>query len=196
MVLQSKIYLSWVINSSLDKILQLSRNADTPLERIEYNIILITLLVMKFESQMNEITNSIKDWKTKNINLQIIEFIIQNERTLNTTQKYNLIAIELNMELWANNREPFQTLEFLVSLRNEVIHYKGGYISKGKGPNNKITSLLKNLNTSSIALKAHEPNHWVTDLIGSEKLINWLDSANSKIDQIHNKILEKIKNIT
>ncbi len=82
MGLESKIYLSWVLNSSLDNIFKLAKDADTPLKRIEYNIILITVMVMKLESQINEIINSINEWKTRKFNLQIINFINQNEKSL------------------------------------------------------------------------------------------------------------------
>jgi len=192
MVLQSKIYLSWVLKSSLDNIYKLAKEADNPLKRIEYNIIIITLLVMKLEAQMNEITNSIKEWKKVKFNLKIIDFINQNEKSLSVSQKYDLIAIELNMEIWQNDREPFQSIEKLVSLRNELSHYKGDYLKIGKGLNNKITSLLDKITNSTSGEKGKYSNHWITDLIGSENLIEWLDSVGSKIDQLEKNLLKNI----
>ncbi|MBK7234004.1 MAG: hypothetical protein IPH93_17495 [Saprospiraceae bacterium] len=185
------------INGSIDKIIIMSSEADNKRSRIEANLILVTLIVMKLETTINELINSVCEWKPEMFDQNFIDNFVQNEKTMCISEKYNLLANKLNALEWKLDKEPFQTFDVLISIRNEMVHYKGKWIEQNKGPNKKITHLMNNI----IKIKSQDNNlkhtHWVNELLGSENLLNWCKNVDLEIDNfLNNNILDKFKSNT
>jgi hypothetical protein len=101
---------------------------------------------------------------------------IQNlQKKLNTQEKWDLVALRTNGIPWNNSVEPFQSFEIISSLRNELVHYKAAFHGKDEAPNKKISGLMKKLGVYSQATWMEDDcTSWVSDLLGSIKLAEWI----------------------
>lgn len=120
-----------------------------------------------------------KSWRT-----------IQNlQKKLTVQEKWDLVANKQNGALWNKGSEPFQSFETISSLRNELVHYKGAFLSKDEAPNKKISGLMVSLNVSSKATWIEDDcSSWVTDLLGSKELSNWVFSRISEFNESYHEL--------
>jgi hypothetical protein len=101
---------------------------------------------------------------------------IQNlQKKLTVQEKWDLVALRTNGIEWNKAIEPFQSIELIISLRNELVHYKGAFLGKDETPNKKITGLMKNLGVLSEATWIEDDcSSWAADLLCSKKLAEWV----------------------
>ncbi|MFT6910761.1 MAG: hypothetical protein ACJAS1_007498 [Oleiphilaceae bacterium] len=110
---------------------------------------------------------------------------IQNlQQKLNVHEKWDLVALRTNGIEWNKAVEPFQSIELIISLRNELVHYKGAFLGKDEAPNRKITGLMKQLGVSSKARWIEDDcSSWVADLLCSKKLAEWIYHSISRFSE-------------
>lgn len=101
---------------------------------------------------------------------------IQNlQKKLNVQEKWDLVALRTDGVEWNKAVEPFQSIELIISLRNQLVHYKGAFLGKDEAPNKKITGLMKQLGVSSNAKWVEDDcSSWLSDLLRSKKLAEWV----------------------
>lgn len=97
------------------------------------------------------------------------------QKKLTVQEKWDLVVLITNGKAWDRTCEPFQSFETIASLRNELVHFKATFLGKDEAPTNKIGALMKRLGISSQAeWIGDECSNWVTDLLGSNLLGDWI----------------------
>ena len=103
------------------------------------------------------------------------------------SEKFNLICAQLNEKLWDSSTEPFQSFEIIQTLRNEVVHNKGKFDSRGK-----IPKKLKNL-IHQLEIKIEEDDLWIQVILESKTLSQWILNSTKQIDNImRDRILKNL----
>ncbi|MFD2514026.1 hypothetical protein ACFSRY_09125 [Pontibacter locisalis] len=114
-----------------------------------------------------------------------IKVIIDVQRKISIIEKFNLLCTLLKENSWDSSKEPFQSFEMIIFIRNEVVHYKGKYEDGGKYPK-KIKNLLHELDC------AVEGNRlWLNVLLECDRLPCWILKVVNEIDSIINKRILK-----
>jgi hypothetical protein len=79
---------------------------------------------------------------------------------------------------WDGGRDPFQSYDTLISLRNELVHFKGRWSGDNQPPVKRIKSLVDTLGVEpTIMESAMSVSSWVSSLLRSPKLITWIRDA-------------------
>lgn len=100
------------------------------------------------------------------------------QKKLTAQEKWDLVALRTNGVAWNKELEPFQSIELIISLRNELVHYKGEFMERDKAPNKRISGLMKQLKISSKATWVEDDcSTWISDLLTSKKLSVWVYRA-------------------
>ena len=120
-----------------------------------------------------------KEWST-----------IQNlQKKLTVQEKWDLVSLRTNGILWDKSREPFQAFEIILSLRNELVHFKGEFLGKDEAPNKKIAGLMKSLGVSSSALWTEDDcSSWVADLLNSKELSAWVNKSIANFEKSYHDL--------
>ncbi len=113
-------------------------------------------------------------------------------KTLPLEKKWNLIASHENGVLWDKSREPFQSFDLIISLRNELIHYKGQFLPKDTPPTKKIKGLMDKFGVKSKSTFVEDDcSSLVYDLLNSRELGSWVASRISDFESKLMKLLLK-----
>ena len=82
---------------------------------------------------------------------------------------------------WNNAVEPFQSIELIICLRNELVHYKGAFFGRDEAPNKKIKGLMKQLGILSKATWLEDDcSSWIADLLSEKKISEWIYNSISR----------------
>ncbi|BFM14750.1 hypothetical protein R50073_09330 [Maricurvus nonylphenolicus] len=116
---------------------------------------------------------------------------IQNlQKKLTVQEKWDLVSLRTNGDLWDKSREPFQSFEIISSLRNELVHFKGEFLGKDETPNKKIAGLMKKLGISSSATWVEDDcSSWVSELLKSKELAAWVSKSISNFEKSYYELL-------
>ena len=115
------------------------------------------------------------------------------QRKLSVQEKWNLIAAQLEGQVWDGGKEPFQSFDTIHSLRNELIHYKGELLGRDEAPSNRIKSLMVRFAASSQASWIESDcSSWVTDLLSKSKLAEWICERTRDLDSQYHGLLHKL----
>jgi enolase-phosphatase E1 len=99
------------------------------------------------------------------------------------SDKWNLISSVHNGIQWDSSKEPFQNYDMILSLRNELVHYKGEFGDGKRPPTNKLRGLLSKLNPNAQQKKnLSHWNFWVDDFLNSRHLASWIESVITEFD--------------
>ncbi len=154
-----------------------------------YNAACIFFATSTIESKVNEwisIANACFEEEPKSFWHALAPLI----RTLKLEEKWNLIASHENGTLWDKGQEPFQSFELIVSLRNEVVHYKGELLPKDAAPVKKIKGLMDKFGVKSQAsFVENDCTTWVYDLLNCHELGHWIASKTSEFENSLLKLL-------
>jgi hypothetical protein len=140
-----------------------------------YNSSCIFFSVSCIEARVNEwisIANEIEEDEDKK---KFWSEMAGLQKTLKLESKWNLIASTHSGEAWVSGHEPFQSFEVIVSLRNELVHYKGHFLGKDEAPNRKIKALMNTLGVKSKATFIEDScSSWSYDLLSEKDLGAWV----------------------
>ncbi len=119
---------------------------------------------------------------------EYFDSIIELGKKLSIKDKYNLLAILLDVELWDSSSEPFQSFEIIQTIRNEVIHHKGNWHEHGGIPIKKLKPVFDKFKLKSLSTS------WQSELFLCNDFGAWIyEKSNAMRKQIHEKILRKIE---
>ncbi len=77
--------------------------------------------------------------------------------------------------MWDSGKDPFQSYDLILVLRNELVHFKGRVLRKGEIPVRKLKALAQRFKgTSTFVAKALRANNWVHELLTARELSNWI----------------------
>jgi len=138
-----------------------------------YNSSCIFFSVSCIEAKLNEWLSILKKIETSKS--KFLTEMEKLQKTLKLERKWNLIASTHNGVMWSSGEDPFQSFETLVSLRNELVHYKGTFLGKDETPNNRIKGLMETFNIkSNSTFIENDCSSWIYDLLNSNKLGGWV----------------------
>lgn len=90
-------------------------------------------------------------------------------------EKWDRIGTDCGGAVWDSGKEPFQSYELVVALRNELTHYKGTMFGKDETPNKRIAHIMRALGVKSEASFTEDNcSSWVSDLLESRYLGRWV----------------------
>lgn len=116
------------------------------------------------------------------------------QKNLTVTDKWNLIASTTGGQQWDGAREPFQSHDTLITLRNELVHFKGRYAADDTPPTRRLQPLLDKFKTvRDWKLEGMNIDPWLVSLVKSKKLGLWIDST---IFALHSQLEELLLGIT
>lgn len=120
---------------------------------------------------------------------------IQNlQYKLSIQEKWNLITSHNNHETWDAGKEPYQSFELIISLRNELVHYKGAFLEKDTTPTKKINNLMNMFSAKSQSRFIDDDcSSWVFDLLNKKELGAWIYKNTQTLQKVMQKSWENIK---
>ncbi|WP_233849332.1 hypothetical protein [Paraburkholderia sp. HD33-4] len=129
------------------------------------------------EARLNELIEQISSHTDSKSHVPIAFWRTLNDgkKSYSTRDKWNLIASASGGQVWDSGTEPFQSLDILTALRNELIHYKGE-IGEGTKPRLKKLQYLSDRfkGPGNDVLQALKVGSWAHDLLTSEGLGQWV----------------------
>lgn len=155
---------------------ELAKSFENPFEIRMANSSCIFFGVSCIEARLNEqisAFSAISDVDGANSNFW--KDIEENYIRSSIQDKWNMVAKKLSGTEWNNGSEPFQSYSLVVTLRNELVHYKGTLYGKDETPNKRIAHIMKTLGVkSSSNFTDDDCSSWGYDLLSSNKLGEWV----------------------
>ena len=152
----------------------------------------ILLAASMLEAKINELIANVVglNSETAKVPLPFWRVLHDSRKELSYKEKWNLIASASNGVLWDLSREPFQSYDLIVSLRNELVHYKGEYGKGAAPPVKKIEGLLQRFKGPGfVFLGAPDDTHWVTELLSAKGLAEWVSETVDEFDMKFDHLL-------
>ena len=116
--------------------------------------------------------------------------IKKGERRTSVSQKWNQIAELTSGCRWNSGQDPFQSFETIISLRNELVHFKGELLGKDEAPSRKIAGLMRQLGVQSEATWIEDDcSSWVTDLLSKKSVARWVSEKIILFDQRYYELM-------
>ena len=101
--------------------------------------------------------------------------LYEDQRDMATKQKWNLIASTCRGRVWHASVEPFQSYDLVISLRNELAHYKGIVTRNNEPPVKKLTTLMQRFKgQKDPMMSAFRVASWVDELLSAPELGAWI----------------------
>ncbi len=149
-----------------------------------YNMALLVNCVAYVESLVNQ-----------NIELNIKSYseaeIKKYKRCSKISEKWNLIKTHANSEnLWNKGDAIFSDFDALLSLRNEVLHYKCDFLDSAEVPSKNIKRIMCEICDESPF--GNKPFHtlmfesWCEHLLKHKKLASWVIRVTKKLTEKYN----------
>ncbi len=148
------------------------------------NLTAILFSVNCIEAKINELI-AVFEIDERTVLHSNIKAILDIERKVTLKEKFNLICALLNEDLWNSSIEPFQSFEVIQSLRNEIVHYKGKFDTRGKIPN-RFKNLLDHLSINVV-----DEDLWIQVILESKRLPDWILRKTKLLDSIINERILK-----
>jgi hypothetical protein len=161
----------------------LATNSENQQQTIHFNTSCIFLAGSYIESWLNETIATYSSMGPDSGVRPSPDFWIAldlSQSTMSLKVKWDLIASIDGGTPWDLAREPFQSYGLILSLRNELVHFKGKFDSGEKPPVKKITKLLEKFSGDSqpsLVLEAMASSSWVHNLLTARPLGTWVAEA-------------------
>jgi hypothetical protein len=134
------------------------------------------------EARLNELSAElVAIGGAPNVPLAFWRTLHDMRKTLKAEDKWNLIASVSNGKLWDSSREPFQSYDQIINLRNDLVHYKGEYATLSTPPANKLKGLLTQFKGPGFSIPGGAPK-WISQLLTAKKLGSWISATIDDLD--------------
>jgi hypothetical protein len=140
------------------------------------------------EAKLNELSAEMVESETEQrpkAPLAFWKVLHSLRKSLGIMEKWNLLASVSNGKLWDSSSDPFQSYDLILSLRNELVHYKGEYSTVCEPPVNKINALVQRFKVPEFTVAGLgipiEPG-WITRLLSSKELGGWISATVDDFD--------------
>lgn len=170
----------------------MAEKTDDPNQVMHANTATIFFAGSYIEARLNELIEQMSSEIGVDPNVPIAFWRILNDgkRSYGTRDKWNLISSAGGGEIWNSSVEPFQSLDVLTTLRNELIHYKGEMGEEGRPPIKKLQPLIDRFKgPGNYVLEAMNVNSWAHDLLTCPGLGRWVCEVIETVAQDFDKLL-------
>lgn len=161
-------------------------------KRIFYNTSTVFYAGSYLECLLNELVCDVSNSDSKEIkpNVEFWKVLENQKKSLGFKQKWDLICSIYGGKQWDSSIEPFQSYDVIITLRNELVHYKGKYLSKNEIPYRRIESLLQQFKgDKSLIFEALDVSSWVHELLTSKEIGRWVCDVVMEFDLKHREFL-------
>jgi hypothetical protein len=180
---------AWIHPISQDLVAACRRFADEAASSSEpavirsSNIACVTIGASAVEASLNEWVAISRQIEDARLPVPFWDAIRGLARSLSLRARWDLISGAAGGQQWDASLEPFQSFDTLVSLRNEIVHYKADFLEDTVAPLGRIRNLAAQLlKTKSVN---DEPAGWARLLLDCPDLGPW---AIRCVEQLHGRI--------
>ena len=163
----------------------LTKKEEHPYSIYIYNNSCVFMAGSFLEAKLNELTAQVFDNGPGNTDREcgILKIIHDERKSLSLKSKWNLISSTLGGQIWDSSKDPFQSFDLIISLRNELVHYKPEYEEVSKPSVKKINDLVACFKSKGfVSIIEPEKEYWVTTLLSSAELSSWISSIVCEFD--------------
>ena len=101
------------------------------------------------------------------------EALAEAQRSISLKDKWNLFVSVRGGHHWDSSQEPYQSYDMIITIRNELLHYKADFLGHLEPPVNRIRPLLRRFGVPRE--RADDPHvHWMDVLLESRELGRWV----------------------
>jgi hypothetical protein len=156
---------------------RMAESAEDPDQVLHANTAAIFFAGSYIEARLNELIEQMcsDTGSEPNVPIAFWRTLNDGKRSYGTRDKWNLIASASGGQVWDSSAEPFQSLDILTALRNELVHYKGEI---GEGPKPRIKKLQylsdRFKGPGNDVLRALKVGSWTHDLLTCGGLGRWV----------------------
>ena len=162
-----------------------AKKASKPFEIIASNTSCVFYAGSFLEAKVNEfiaLTASGMNKDTKPT-IKFWQVLFELQKDMKLKEKWNLIASIKPGRQWEGAVEPFQSYDLLLTLRNELVHYKGRFSKDDDLPIKKLKALTQRFKgLKDIKIKAMGVSCWVHELLTASDLGCWIAGIIDDLD--------------
>lgn len=134
------------------------------------------------EARLNEISAQVKNTGALERTKHFWDHIHKTRKDRPFIDKWNLISSQHNGIRWESSVEPFQSYDLIMSLRNELVHYKGDFGDSTKPPTKKLMGLISKLRSKDENEDDSLSDFWIDEFLNSKQLAPWIESIITEFD--------------
>jgi recombinational DNA repair ATPase RecF len=105
---------------------------------------------------------------------EFFEALANAQKTISLKDKWNLFTSVRGGRMWDSGVEPFQSYDLLISLRNELVHFKAEFLADQQAPLNKLQPLVDRLSLRLPPDEEKYHGYWLKTLLESTHLGPWI----------------------
>lgn len=105
---------------------------------------------------------------------EFFEALGNAQKTISLKDKWNLFTSVRGGQKWDSGVEPFQSYDLLISLRNELVHFKAEFLADQQAPLNKLQPLVDRLGLRPPLDEEKHHGYWLKTLLVSKHLGAWV----------------------
>lgn len=142
------------------------------------------------EARLNELSAQMVDGKPI-APAAFWRVIHERRKDIKFKDKWNLVASVSGGCEWDASREPFHSYDLIVTLRNELVHYKGEYGDGEDPPAKAIRSLIARFNDGDVMAEPFDilGEHWIVRLLSAPGLAGWVADTVDEFDKRFDHLL-------
>lgn len=162
-----------------------AKKASKPFEIIAANTSCIFYSGSFLEAKINELIALNASSKSKNTKptSEFWQVLLESQKDMKLKDKWNLIASIKPGRQWNGAVEPFQSYDLLISLRNQLVHYKGKFATDEGPPIKKLKLLTQRFKgLKDIKMQALGISCWVHELLTAPELGCWIADTIEDLD--------------
>ncbi|WP_431819936.1 hypothetical protein [Burkholderia sp. F1] len=169
----------------------MAASAEDPLHVLHANTAAIFFAGSYLEARLNELIEEVSlGIGEPYVPLAFWQTLNERKKTFSTRDKWNLIASASGGQLWDSSAEPFQSLDVLTTLRNELVHYKGEMGEKTKPRLRKLQYLSDRFKgPGNNILRALNVGSWAHDLLTCPGLGQWVHEVIEPVSESFDELL-------
>jgi len=172
----------------------LAENCDGQEERIHFNTSCVFFAGSYLEASINELISRVAslDSETTKPSMQFWKTLDQSQKEISFKKKWDLIG-SIYGQHWESSKEPYSSYDDIITIRNELVHFKGAFLENDETPIKRIRGLMQRFKgESNWKLDALEASFWVHNLLTSKDLGPWIVRTLLEFDLRRDELLTGI----
>jgi hypothetical protein len=154
-------------------------NAETDDKRRRYyNTSCIVFAAATIEAVLNEqlsLRNVFgSDNEMRHIPKEYFAALANAQKAISLRDKWNLFVTVRGGRPWDSSQEPFQSYDLIITIRNELLHYKAEFLAHMEAPIRKLQPLIERFCPTQNLTTMDEVTVWLNCLLESRELGSWV----------------------
>jgi hypothetical protein len=154
----------------------LADKCDGQQKRMHFNTSCVFFAGSYLESSINELIASVASIESEGTkpSMQFWKTLDLAQKDMPFKKKWDLIASIYN-QCWDSSKEPYSYYDDIITIRNELVHFKGNFLENDEVPVRRLKSLTQRFKgESNWKLDALEASFWVHNLLTSKDMGPWI----------------------